>query len=339
MKTWRRLLALGVLVACAVPASAQPVTLRHKFVANQLHAYRFYVNGQGQAGVSGLPEQGTLAVPFQVVMLTNLRQRVLGIKPDGVATLRTVVDDLTVRANGSFEGQSGSIEMTMDQAGQRVKLDGKEVPQPPEAKAQWKKVNFFGKPFLTRMGPRGQVVSVELPERMATQFLPPGMDQASLAKQCQSLQILLPEKPVSVGEVWETTVSTALPGMPTPIKMEVKSQLVSVKPDETGRQIATIQQTATVNADNLIFTVPVPAMPGQAEARSMSLRFDRLREMISGPILWSVDEGQPVRMDLDVSMDIAMSMPTPMRNAQGQVQTQAMQVFGVFQAKLAMARK
>ena len=367
MKTWRLMLVVGLIAAGIVPAVAQAppaqapqpaqpapapqpaqpvqpsqVTLRYKFLPGDVMAYRFYLTGQGNVGISGLPAEaqapgGQLSVPLQATITVAVRMRVLGVKPDGVATLRNVVDAVTLSGNASFQGQAGSVEMSMDAKGQHIKMNGKPVPQPPDAARQWKKMNFFGKPFVTKMDARGRLVAIQPPNLEMFKKAMPGFDFSTFYKSGMGNQFSLPEKPVSVGESWQDTVKMPLPGVPTPLAMERTSRLMGLEKDAAGHTLAKIQQTFNVNADNLTINVPVPGPSGQTT--SFSLSFDRLREAISGPLLWSVDEGKPVRMDMDVSFDMGISAAIPLPGPQGQVQPQQMQAFAAFQGKAAMARK
>ena len=311
------LLVLVVLLA-AVPANADDVLLRFKFVPQQELVYDFWMVGTGGMNIAGLPlapEQGKMPGKLEMELEANasFRLPVTAVDEQGNGTLGLAMGPLSMQ----MQAMGRSFHMTMDLTKGTLEVDGESIPMP--AGPMQQVLPSFENLSWT-ISPRGKLVAISGLEELLTggaamPQMPMFANMAEFQKLMKEMPAWLPEAPVAVGDSWDMQVPLPLPGMgadPLP-QFAIKYTLERLG-EIDGHRIACIGFVGALEGANLL--VPMPAGPAQQQRGAAEDMNMALTETVDGQIYFDVDAGQVHSARGNVVIDVSMAVPLPAQAAQ-----------------------
>jgi hypothetical protein len=147
--------------------------------------------------------------------------------PEPVKMMARSVFALTQKVGAPDKEGNVSSEVTYDEVSSEMMLNGQ--PMQIDDKAD----KFIGKKIMTTFNSRGEMIDLKIPPDL-------GLPEESFKKLLKSFYGSLPQTPLGVGEVatspLDFSIPLPVPGAP-PLKIDgqIKSTLVSVEKDATGR--------------------------------------------------------------------------------------------------------
>lgn len=156
------------LLSTAAFAQTKTVRLQHRFQAGQIDKYKMSMDMQ--MNMPGLPQLG--GKPFTAKMSMILRQKVLGMLPDGSAKVLVTCSD--------------------------VKMSSPQMPKMPNQAPPSQSMTLI-------IDREGRVLAVEGMDAGQMMGSMPGFDPSQLAGQMGFMGIF-PEQPIAVGDSWATDI-------------------------------------------------------------------------------------------------------------------------------------
>src|SRR5262245_43841167 len=196
-----------------------------------------------------------------------------GSLPEPVKMVARAVFAITQKVGAPDKEGNISAEVTYDEVNSEMMMNG----QPMEIGDKVDK--FIGKKIMMTFNSRGEMIDLKIPPDL-------GLPEEAFKQLLKSFYGNLPQTPIGVGEVatapLDFTIPLPVPGAP-PLKIDgqIKSTLVSVEKDTTGR-IAKFDQTVY---GKMVSDLEVHGTNGQIK---MSLDF-RLNG--GGGMVMNVDKG------------------------------------------------
>lgn len=257
------------------------ITLRFKFTANQIRTYEARMNSEMKMQLLGY-EVPPITMSTEGTM--SQTEHITSVDKEGIATLSvTVKGRLKMETFGLPAGTEGKIPSEQEIPTMQLML----------------KVNPLGKVVEMKMKQQSETTQQINPPNayptVSTSFLP--------QMQSGSWQgLLLPEKPVRIGDSWDITTTIDLAMRERTAKVEIKgrARLISFEKVD-GRECAVIEtETEIPDIGELMSSVPFPAESTQAEVQSES------------KIWLDINDGLVVRSETKsrVTIDFAIPVPT-----------------------------
>ncbi|MCS7263303.1 MAG: hypothetical protein NZ805_00555 [Armatimonadetes bacterium] len=285
MKRIVGLLILGVLaLAIASEASLQEreVTLRFKFIANQIRSYEQRISGEMAMTMQVLGQETPIMISIQGKLTQT--ERVESVDKEGVATLLTT-------AKGRIKTETTGLP-----TGAEV-MPEEDIP-PIEIRL--------------KVTPLGKVseVKTKLPERAERESSFPSPFGSNLVMpQMQGLSwqgLIFPENPVKVGDTWDisTKIDFKLEDRTVEIEFKGKARLVGFE-KVNGRECALIETTVEIpDFGELVQVVPIPEAKGKISARTEG--------QATSKVWFDIAEGLIVQNETsaDMTMNFSISLPT-----------------------------
>jgi hypothetical protein len=211
------IIALGLALFASITASAQPEKIAFKMVPESNQTVRMMAIQDMELDMSFESETPSAA---------DL--------PGPVKLMARAVFALTQKVGAPDKEGNVSAEVTYDEVSSEMTMNG----QPMEIGDKVDK--FIGKKIMMTFNSRGEMIDLKIPPDL-------GLPEESFKQLLKSFYGNLPQTPIGVGEVatapLDFTIPLPVPGAP-PLKIDgqIKSTLVSVEKDTTGR-IAKFDQT------------------------------------------------------------------------------------------------
>jgi hypothetical protein len=258
------------------------ISLIFKHAAGQVQKFR--ANVQGDLTLTPEGDGGGIgAIPISLKMAYAITEKVTGTRR-GTATLSTLLDSATI-ASG-FAGNT--IVMKALNGKMTVSVNGRPVPAGAPGAAGFSGVQQINLriPAITRRDPRGRVTAASnRPDPISQLF---GSSSATI--------LHLPDKPVEVGESWESTqrIQPTVPGgaaagiAPPAIELRLTHTLKSVSV-KNGRRFAIIESTGSSET----------SQGGQSASN----------QSISGISRFDVTRGALVSQQYNADMGVQLPMP------------------------------
>lgn len=282
--------AIWLLSSVLVVAQEREVTLRFRFVPKQQLTYEHRVEGEMAMSMQVMGQE----VPFTLIMKgqTTDVQRVEEVDKEGVATI-------VITTQGRLNMEAVGLPATADLPSEQ------EIP-PTQTRL--------------RMDPRGKVLEAKLERRTTPQRSPVPLSDFQF-REIPS-RLLLPEKPVRVGDSWDTSTALEMTMEDRTVKLDVKGQarlLAFEKVD--GRDCAVLEVTTEIPDLGDLFTqMKPPDIPeGAIHARSEG--------QTTAKVWFDIANGLIVRIEETTNITVNLSVSTP--TGQGM----SMSVQGIFRTE------
>lgn len=275
-----RITALGAVVIVVVGAlgyvgfapgapSADAAVYARTFTEGQKTSYRFVLGMKGTMAMSDLGSQ-----PVNMDMSMRLTERVLAVAPDGVATVRQRVKDMTATMDGQrIEVPGGDLVMTL-----RIAPDGK---------------------ILSAEGAGGLGFSQAGP---ATEMLGP-----------DSMGPLLPPSAIAPGDTWRVSHSEPLPFGDGSVTMTADNTLVALRQVD-GRDAAVIRSVMRMPMDFRVSAAEMLAAAGDVMPEGFPGMPKQLEFIYDGAMVLNLTQtvdrvtSAPISVLGDGTMDLKMTM-------------------------------
>lgn len=299
---------VALTAALAAYAQDESVLLRFKFQPGDVMRYRLFADATGlvRMDLPMPPEAGAMPgqIPVQMKLQGEAVAKVLRVDDAGAARLRVTADSLSMDMD--LMGQQFAIgikdgKYTVTQNGEPVEW-GKIPMVPGEMK-----IPLLQEPIEIKIGPRGEVLDLVIPGLTEMMAMMPGLSLEDMMKE----QLLLPEEPLAVGQIWSDTKTENIPGMNVPVSYTVKMALNGVETWSGDRRIANIRVESVTGLQNLDLSQAMPesgmqGMPDMAGTMSMD-------QQLAGNMQFDATRGYMIRFDFQLnqqmSMQSTMNMP------------------------------
>jgi len=250
------LVALGLALFASITLFAQSEKIRFKMVPEPNQTVRMRAVQDMELGMSFESETPSAdALPEPVKMVAR------------------AVFALTQKVGAPDKEGNVSAEVTYDEVSSELLING----QPMQIGD--KVDNFIGKKITATFNSRGEMIDLKVPPDL-------GLPEESFKQLLKSIYGNLPQTPLGVGEVatapLDFTIPLPVPGAP-PVKIDgqIKSTLVSIEKDATGRT-AKFDQTVDGKMGG---DIEVPAPTGQIKM-SLDVKLNG-----GGAMVMNVDKG------------------------------------------------
>jgi len=267
-----------VAVASVTAMQGQEVSLRLKFSPKQIHIYEHQVSGESAMTMKP-PGQQEISFTTRVEGKVNHRERIDEVDKDGVATVTmTVSGNLKFEAKGFPEGPQ----------------------MPPEIEIQPVSVRF-------KIDPLGKVSEVRMDIDELRNRPPVPAPISMLQMQGTSWQgLLLPEKPVKVGDSWDVSAKVDFKLEDRTLEFEVKgkARLVALEKLD-GRDCVVIEVTADLTDTGKLFSelAPVPEMRENISAK--------MEGQVASKFWLDIADGLIVRSETSGKVNVTVTFKTP----------------------------
>ncbi len=237
MKKLRALALVAVLIVAACAAQADPVTLAYKFRAGEIDKYKLTM--KMDFSIAGLAQVSGPNGPVTVNMSVVVRQKTLGVYPDGSAKVAISCGEPQMRMSG--------------------------MPPLPKSKQPWKA------PSITMvLAPDGSLRKIEGLEKAFAFKGAKDIDLGSLRlSQLTSFlgqNAVFPSDPLEVGQTWENTIPLPFGGS----ELKVTSALVTANAAVGRTTAAKVEQTFDGSLDfSDMLKSFASMMPANATGRDM----------------------------------------------------------------------
>ena len=275
-----------LLLACVSSALAQaPISLKYKFVPNQVLNYATTMRGTASIAAQGAP---MMVGDTNIKGSLDLRQRILGIRPDGAATVQLSCPRMAF--NITLPGQTMALlwqnqKFTVTLNGQSTSAPSKELAALP----------LFGKPLRMVMSPYGKVL--DMPDLTQLQGMMGNVDFSQMMKLGQNQ---LPDRPVMVGETWSTSTNVPVPGSSQSLITNATYTLAGIE-TVGSQQAARINFITSSSGSGISITAP---------NTNQSVSIDQLTENSQGSMLFGLQSGKLLRSYITSRIHQQMSGPT-----------------------------
>jgi hypothetical protein len=267
-----------VAIALVAATQGQEVSLRLKFSPKQIRIYEHQVSGESSMTMKP-PGQQEVSFTTKLEGKVNHRERIDDVDKDGVAAVTmTVSGSLKFEAKGLPEGPQ----------------------MPPEIEIQPISVRF-------KVNPRGKVSEVRMDIDELRNRPPVPAPISMLQMQGTSWQgLLLPEKPVKVGDSWDVTskVDFKLEDRTLEFEVKGKARLAALEKLD-GRDCAVIEVTAELPDTGKLFSelAPVPEMRENISAK--------IEGQVAGKFWLNIVDGLIVRSETNGKVNVTVTFKTP----------------------------
>jgi hypothetical protein len=306
----------------APAAPAESVLLRLKFKPNETMRYRIYAEVEGQmrmdlpmpAAGAGMPGE----MPIHMVVQGEGVAKVLGVDAAGGARLRVRADNLSLK----MELMGQRMEMSVKGGKYEFKQNDQQVEGgklPPILGKM--RIPFLQDPIEIKLGPRGEVLDLAIPGIGDLAAMVPGMSMREAMKN----QWLLPEEPLTVGQLLEESRSQAVPGTQALATTAVKMMLKSVETWSGGRQIANLRVESVVSAHDVDLGAAARATGAASGAPPMSGTMS-MDQQLAGNMQFDATRGMMMRFDFQLSQQMSMSSSFDVPNQGPQTMNMGMQL-------------
>ncbi|HUT74783.1 MAG TPA: hypothetical protein VM221_08115 [Armatimonadota bacterium] len=288
-------------IAPAPPAES--VLLRLKFKPNETMRYRIYAEAEGQmrtdllmpAAGAGMPGE----IPIHMVVQGEGVAKVLGVDAAGGARLRMRADNLSLK----MELMGQRMEMSVKGGKCEFKHNDQQVEGgklPPMLGKM--RIPLLQDPIEIKLGPRGEVLDLAIPGISDLAAMVPGMSMRDMMKD----QMLLPEEPLTVGQLLEESRSEPLPGTQALATTSVKMMLKSIETWSGGRKIANLRVESVTSAHDVDLGAAARATgaAGGAPPVSGTMSMD---QQLAGNMQFDATRGMMMRFDFQLSQQMSMS--------------------------------
>jgi len=284
-------------------AQAESVLLRLKFTPGETMRYRIFADAEGvmSADIPMPPEaQGMMPgqMPLRMVFQGEGLAKVLGVDEAGAARLRVIADNLS--ATMELFGQ----KMTMSVKGGKFSVtEGGKLPMLPGGA----KIPFLQEPIEVKVGPRGEVLDFVIPG-MDLAAMMPGMSMKDMLQE----QILLPEDPLTVGQLWNDSRTITFPGSTTPMTYDTKMVVNRIENWAGDRKVANIRVEAMTSGHDIDFSQMVPPQAQQQGGPPVSGTMN-IDQQLAGTMLFDATRGIVIRFDFQMNqqMNMASTVSSP----------------------------
>jgi len=267
--------AAVVVLSAVLAVQAKTVNLEFKFAKGQVDKYKIICDMTMK--MPGLPGAPTTPMTMKMSMIAT--QKVLDVLPDGSAKIKTSYSGLKVSAPGLPEGAE------------------------PE--------NMPMKPVTLTVAKNGRIIEVEGLNAALAGMGIPGTDMSQMLNQVGYYGVVLPEKPVEVGESWSQQLPIPFGGG----QIKVDSTLVAAALP-VGKEVASkVKQSYGGHLDiaelmkAVAGSVPSQGPEAQQQMQAMAGMSGGMDMSGSSVFLFSPSEGKIVGMDGDVVMKAIFNFP------------------------------
>jgi hypothetical protein len=257
-------------------------------------------------------------MPIHMVVQGEGVAKVLGVDAAGGARLRVRADNLSLK----MELMGQRMEMSVKGGKYEFKQNDQQVEGgklPPILCKM--RIPFLQDPIEIKLGPRGEVLDLAIPGIGDLAAMVPGMSMREAMKN----QWLLPEEPLTVGQLLEESRSQAVPGTQALATTAVKMMLKSVETWSGGRQIANLRVESVVSAHDMDLGAAARATgaAGGAPPVSGTMSMD---QQLAGNMQFDATRGMMMRFDFQLSQQMSMSSSFDMPNQGPQTMNMGMQL-------------
>lgn len=247
-------------------------------------------------------ERLTQTVVQETTMNMLVMDQVVSNKSRQTFSMEWLVKSVDDEGNGTVELRIGRIQLKIDMTGMSLEFDTAAEEKPAGQAAMLADVlgKLVGIHYIVEMSPRGEVLSVELPEATKKAFQQiPGVEQmfgnlnADGIKQMMGQANLLPAGPVAVGDTWR-----AEDEQDVPLFGRKKSSVDFTYEGTEEREEGTFDKISYEVHMNFGEAAPA-GFPGKIEVRN---------EQFRGVIFFDRQKGRMHDSQMDFSMDMLMNI-------------------------------
>lgn len=172
----------------------------------------------GQSGTTNLAWQLPVGRKIDVVMkqTMEMKQKVaeqeLGTEMVSTNFMLWLVDKVDDAGIATVNSEIQRMTISMDSPQGKFDIDtaSEEELEGTAAKVAEQVSQLVGKKFSQTMNAQGKILSVDIPEEIATGN--PMMSKEALSQLIKNASPVFPDKPVAIGETWNQESTTAMPG-------------------------------------------------------------------------------------------------------------------------------
>ncbi len=305
MSKWLKsiLVCITVVFAASAFADSTPgeMLLRYKFVPEQAMQYDVTVTGSGNVQISGnAPKQVPKSISILLDVTGLLSQTCKSVDEDGTATIEFKYDEMNATVN-VVNVATSALHMTED--GTTMTVNGKDQQVPSIVQ------ELMGRTLTLKVDDRGRVLAIEGLEKILEALRAAKLDNFNLEQLSQQNQLCLPEKPVSIGDSWENTLTITAPGTDgkTSLQIPMRYTFAGIV-EEEGHTCARIDFVGDLNLPKL-GPLSVPQQLRQGPVTSMTVQLKDITQQARGTYYFNITEGRMERADVNqtISMQVITS--------------------------------